>query len=392
MGLTIHYQITAPADWTKATIKAKLEEVRQFAKTLPVLSVSELAEFAGDEANFQKVRDTGREEQDDFFWAKIQAQRHLLNPWCPGTHGSQPPNHMTVFSVLPADGCEQMNIGVCKYPRHVWKAMKNVDSEPAWSLVFDERNPYRASRKVMRAFCRRWKLRRLPKSKWTVNERFGSAVKLPFYLPNGFANAGVHRGRYLSHRKGYGNPVPIVTICDRMTIGIAWRFMGTPQEAEKVFASAEFRADLSRMVHGEDSITPPAKGIWSSFCKTQYANSPDCGGWPNFAKAHIAVLAILEKMQGLGFTIVVEDEGGFWRSRDLKELAKMVGHYDVAIAGLVGALKDVAGAQGMDVESAMSGRSDFEQLEMRAQGSMGEWLKKLTKGSQVTHDSGKRQQ
>ena len=386
MGLTIHYEITVPADWNRATVRAKLEEARQFASTLPVLSVSELAEFQGDEANFQKVRDAGKENEDDFFWAKIQAQRSLLNPWCPGSHGSQPPSNMIVFTVLPAAGSEQMNIGLCRYPRHVWKAMRDVDSEPAWSLVLGEQKGYPASRKVMQEFVRRWHLRRLPKSKWTVNERFGSAVKLPFYLPTGFANAGVHKGRYLSHRRGHGNPVGIVAIRDRMEFEIAFRFMGTPQQAEKIFASPEFRADLHRMVHGEDSITPAAKGVWSSFVKTQYANSPDCGGWRNFARAHISVLALLEKLQALGFTVDVADEGHFWETRDLKELAKMVGHYDVAIAGLVEALKDVAGTQGMEVESAMSGRSDFEQLEMRAQGSMAEWLKKLTKGSQVTHD------
>jgi len=86
--------------------------------------------------------------------------------------------------------------------------------------------------------------------------------------------------------------------------------------------SPEFRADLHRMVYGEDHVTPAAKGVWSSFCKTQYANSPECGGWKNFARAHIAVLAVLEHLQSLGFKVVVGDEGHFWETRNLGTLAK----------------------------------------------------------------------
>lgn len=380
MGLTIQYSITAPADWTNATIHARLEQARQFAKTLPVISVSELAEFQGDAASFQKVRDAGKENEDEFFWAKIQAQRTIQNPLEPGSFASQCPNHIRVFTVLPAEGCEQMNVGLCRYPRHVWKSNKNRASTylPCWSLVaFDKGKSYPLSRAALKTFTHRWHLRRLPKSKFTLRGRFGSPEKLLCMTENGMGEAAIRQGRYLSHRKGYGNPVTIVSLRDRMTFEVLFTFLGTPKEAAKLLSSPEFKADLEKMVVGEDFITPAATGLWSSFCKTQYSNSPECGGWKNFARAHIAVLAILEKMQQLGFKVEVGDEGHFWETRNLKELAKIVGDYDVAMAGLVGALKDVAGAQGMDVESAMSGRSDFEQLEMRAQDSMAEWLKKL---------------
>jgi hypothetical protein len=55
----------------------------------------------------------------------------------------------------------------------------------------------------------------------------------------------------------------------------------------------------------------------------------------------------------------------------------MIGEYDVALAGLTGAMKDAAGEHGMDVESPMSGRPDFERLEMEANTGCCETLKKL---------------
>lgn len=386
MGLTIHYDLAVPTGWTLKAIRSKLEQARQFAKTLPVIEVSEMAECSGKDADFQAVRDAGREEQDTLFWAKIQAQRYLLNPREPGCHSSQPPNHMVLFSVLPADGCEQMNVGVCSYPKHVWKARGDDAGPKAWSLVFDDRNRYPESRKVMRAFMNRWKLRRLPKSKRSVSERFGSSTNLGCFAHEGLAQASIRRGRYLSHRRGYGQQVGIVTIRDRMVFEIAFRYMGTPEEAQQVFSSPEFRADLDRMVVGVDHVTPAASGIWSSFTKTQFANSPECGGTRNFVKAHLSVLAILECLQGLGFDVTVRDESDFWKHRNIEALVKTVGEWDAGLAALFGAMKDVAAAQGMIGQSAMEGRSDFERLEMQGQASLSDLLKKLTTAKGEKHE------
>lgn len=382
MGLTIHYTISAPADWREPTIHAKLEQARQFAKNLPVVSVSELAEFRGDKANFQKVRDSGMENEDEFFWAKIQAQRTIVNPWEPGSFGSQSPNHMMVFTVLPAEGCEDMNIGLCRYPRHVWKSSQSNDSRylPAWSIIaYDKGKAYPLSRAALKAFTHRWHLRRLPKSKFTLQGRFGSCQKLLTMTDNGMGEASIRKGRYLSHRKGYGNSVAIVSIRDRMTFEILFRFMGSTKDAEKLLTTPEFKQDLERMVVGESHITPAATGIWSSFCKTQYANDPVLGGWKHFARAHISVLAILEKMQQLGFKIDVKDEGEFWETRDLAVLAKEIGEYDACVAALAGMMKDAAGAEGMAVEAPITERSDFEHLEMRGQEQLGDLLKQLEK-------------
>jgi hypothetical protein len=330
MGLTIHYQLVTPAAWQPTEIRAKLELARQFAKTLPVSSVSELVEFRGKQADYH----TGKEKKDEFHWAKIQAERSLVSPWQPGNYWSQPPTGMMVFSVLPAEGCEQMNVGSCSFAQHVWPADKSEKHVPAWSLALDKRNHYPESRKVIRAFMKRWKLRRLPKSRFSASERFGGSTALGCFAHNGLAQATVRKGRYLSHRRGYSGGVGIVTIRDRLVYELAFRYMGTAEEANKAFSSAEFRADLERIVIGADHITPAATGIWSSFCKTQFANDPRCGGWKNFVTAHLSVLALLENLRSLGFKVTVSDEGGFWESRDLGKLAKMVGHYDVALAGL----------------------------------------------------------
>ena len=147
---------------------------------------------------------------------------------------------------------------------------------------------------------------------------------------------------------------------------IRWRFQGAVDEAKMFFASPEFRADIKRLLWGEKHVVPGEKGTWRSFCKTQYANDPRVGGMPNFLRAHIAVCAILEKAEDLGFIVHVSDEGNFWTKRDIKALAQEVGEWDQMLAGLFGVLKDAA-PPGVTLDSAMAGRPDFEKLETKAQ-------------------------
>ena len=133
-----------------------------------------------------------------------------------------------------------------------------------------------------------------------------------------------------------------------------------------LFASRQFKADLEDIIHGKEHVIPAAHGVWSSFCKTQYANDPRVGGWANFQRAHLSVVAVLEHMQKIGFKVKVSDEGDFWKSRDLAVLAKNIGDYDALIAGMAGIFKDALEASGQGFESPVLGRTDFEHLEMRA--------------------------
>ena len=49
MGLTIHYELTVPNKWSIQTVREKLEALRQACMDLPVVEVSELQEFKGEE-------------------------------------------------------------------------------------------------------------------------------------------------------------------------------------------------------------------------------------------------------------------------------------------------------------------------------------------------------
>lgn len=122
-----------------------------------------------------------------------------------------------------------------------------------------------------------------------------------------------------------------------------------------------------------------------SFCKTQYASCPESGGVPNFLRAHISVITLLEYAQTLpGLKVKISDEGNYGSSNysdDYKEayagrkptyvdhapahdvvaLAKEVGEWNGMIAAMVGGLKD---ALGEGFVAPITDFSNFEHLEM----------------------------
>lgn len=105
---------------------------------------------------------------------------------------------------------------------------------------------------------------------------------------------------------------------------------------------------------------------WKSFCKTQYASAPRCGGVKNFLKCHVCVVKLLDFIQRTGLvTIEVTDESEYWDHRDLGKLACTVGEWNEFIAAFAGKIKDVAQAQGVTVESAIAEFADFEHLEAK---------------------------
>jgi hypothetical protein len=121
---------------------------------------------------------------------------------------------------------------------------------------------------------------------------------------------------------------------------------------------------------GKNRRLPVAAGDcwhWHSFSKTQYANSSDCGGLENFLRCHLSVVAMLDAAKRLGFDVQVSDEGHFWERRNVADLIKQIGEWDKFIAGFGGALKDAAGSAGMELESPIFERRDFERLEAAGQ-------------------------
>jgi hypothetical protein len=122
-------------------------------------------------------------------------------------------------------------------------------------------------------------------------------------------------------------------------------------------------------VYGKGFIKPKRRiktGLsgwhWSSFCKTQYASNPQCGGVENFLRCHLTVVTLLDHAQRLGILQHVSDEGDYWEKRDVKALAQEVGQWNEMIASFAGQLKD---ALGENVESAISRFPNFEHLEAK---------------------------
>ncbi len=101
---------------------------------------------------------------------------------------------------------------------------------------------------------------------------------------------------------------------------------------------------------------------WSSFCKTQYASNPACGGVQNFLRCHLSVIALLDFAKSLGMVEGVSDEGNYWETRDVEALAREVGSWNEMIAGFAGQLKDALGA---NVVSEIAKFHNFEPLEAR---------------------------
>ena len=101
---------------------------------------------------------------------------------------------------------------------------------------------------------------------------------------------------------------------------------------------------------------------WSSFCKTQYASNPECGGVQHFLRCHLSVISMLDHARSLGILEDVSDEGGFWEGRDVQALAQEVGNWNNMIAGFAGQIKDWFGDQFV---AEITDFPDFEHLKAK---------------------------
>ena len=106
-----------------------------------------------------------------------------------------------------------------------------------------------------------------------------------------------------------------------------------------------------------------------SFCKTQYASNPDCGGVANFLRCHLSVVRALDYAKELGMLKHVSDEGDFWEKRDVQDLAETVGSWNTMIAGFIGALNDKLPENGGELleRPPITRYPDFEHLEAKGQ-------------------------
>ena len=99
---------------------------------------------------------------------------------------------------------------------------------------------------------------------------------------------------------------------------------------------------------------------WRSFCKTQYASNPACGGVANFLRCHLLVVRMLDCARELGILENVSDEGDYWQKRDVPALAREVGEWNEMIAAQMGQLKDLLGD---GVTGAILAFPNFEHIE-----------------------------
>ncbi|HEX6987192.1 MAG TPA: hypothetical protein VF170_17570 [Planctomycetaceae bacterium] len=111
---------------------------------------------------------------------------------------------------------------------------------------------------------------------------------------------------------------------------------------------------------GREVATGLSGWSWESFCKTQYASNPECGGIENFLRCHISVVGLLDRAGRLGMTVEADDESGFYDDRDVEALAAEVMRWNRGIAAFTGRLKDIFGD---DFAAEITKYPNFERLE-----------------------------
>jgi len=104
------------------------------------------------------------------------------------------------------------------------------------------------------------------------------------------------------------------------------------------------------------------KWCWQSFCKTQYASDPRCGGVEHFLRCHLMVVKMLDHAKSLGILSSVSDEGEYWERRSLEALAVQVGEWNGMIAKFAGQLKDQLG-EDQEMVAPITKYPNFEHLE-----------------------------
>ena len=104
---------------------------------------------------------------------------------------------------------------------------------------------------------------------------------------------------------------------------------------------------------------------WHSWCKTQYAALPACGGTANFLRAHLALIHLRDRARDLGLEIEVRDDGGYFESRSEAKLLAELDACNRVVAALAGHIKDALSKlfHVEVIEAPITRHPDFERLE-----------------------------
>jgi hypothetical protein len=131
-------------------------------------------------------------------------------------------------------------------------------------------------------------------------------------------------------------------------------------------------SELGRLLGQGDLVEFPTRRrgyySWHSFCKTQYAGNPKLGGEPNFLKAHLSLIELLDQIQATGVKVRIRDDSRYAKHRDVDRLLRRLRDWDALVAKIVGNLADALGEQPGTVIAPIKERPDFEHLEAKGIG------------------------
>ena len=138
---------------------------------------------------------------------------------------------------------------------------------------------------------------------------------------------------------------------------------------EDVIERDEDGSDCGRIMGAGDPIEFPTRRrgyySWQSFCKTQYAGNPKLGGEPNFLKAHLSLIELLDRIEMAGVKVRIRDDSQYAKHRDVDRLLRELRKWDGIIASVAGRLGDALGREGHSLVAPIKNRPDFEHLEAR---------------------------
>lgn len=113
MGLTIHYSLQHDTR-SIGNVRKAVNQLRQRALDLPFAEVYDIVELSGDpcDAEHYSLKHPNR-------WMMIQAGRYVTQPDDKSISYRVEPKQLIAFEVIPGDGCESANFGLCRYPAFI---------------------------------------------------------------------------------------------------------------------------------------------------------------------------------------------------------------------------------------------------------------------------------
>jgi hypothetical protein len=142
------------------------------------------------------------------------------------------------------------------------------------------------------------------------------------------------------------------------------RFTLYPGEGCETAAIGLSRFPSTFIYEGREWPTGLSTWHWHSFCKTQFAANPKCGGIDHFLKCHLGLISFFDYADELGILRRVGDDSGYWESRDESRLRESVEEMNQMIAAIAGSFRDATPEpESKQVQSPIFDFPNFEHLE-----------------------------